>query len=295
MVDTIETAMDRDIRQLPWMSEDTKKQALAKLRTVVNKIGYPDKWRDYSGLRIVRGDALGNGVRANEFEFRRQLNKIAKPLERGEWYMTPPTVNAYYDAPMNDINFPAGVLQPPLFDPRADDAANYGQTGATMGHELTHGFDDEGRQFDARGNLRDWWTPADAREFEQRATCISAQYSGYTVVDEIKINGKLTLGEDVADLGGLLLAYMAWQEAVQGQNLAPIDGLMPEQRFFVAYAQGWCSNERPEVLRMRATVDPHSPPRYRTNGVVSNMPEFQKAFACKPNAPMVRTPACRVW
>jgi putative endopeptidase len=295
MVETIEAAMDREIRQLPWMSEDTKKQALAKLRTVVNKIGYPDKWRDYSSLRIVRGDALGNGVRANEFEFRRQLNKIGKPLERGEWYMTPPTVNAYYDAPMNDINFPAGVLQPPLFDPRADDAANYGQTGATVGHELTHGFDDEGRQFDAQGNLRDWWTPADAKEFEQRATCISTQYSGYTVVDEIKINGKLTLGEDVADLGGLLLAYMAWQEAVQGKKLTPIEGLIPEQRFFVAYAQGWCSNERPEVLRMRATVDPHSPPRYRTNGVVSNMPEFQKAFACKPDAPMVRTPACRVW
>jgi endothelin-converting enzyme/putative endopeptidase len=295
MVQEIEAAMARDIRQLPWMSEPTRKQALEKLHTVVNKIGYPDRWRDYSALQIVRGDALGNGVRANQFEFHRQLNKIGKPLERWEWLITPPTVNAYYNPQMNDINFPAGVLQPPLFDARSDDAPNYGNTGGTIGHELTHGFDDEGRQFDAQGNLRDWWTPEDGKEFERRAACISDEYSQFVVVDDVKINGKLTLGEDVADLGGLLLAYMAWQDATRGQKLAPIDGLTPEQRFFVAYGQSWCSNERPELERMRAVTDPHSPPRYRTNGVVSNMPEFWKAFGCKPGQPMVRQNACRVW
>jgi putative endopeptidase len=295
MVQEIERAMQTDLQQLTWMSDDTRRQALEKLHAVVNKIGYPDKWRDYSALKVVRGDALGNGARANEFEFRRQLHKIGRPLERGEWFLTPPTVNAYYNPQMNDINFPAGVLQPPLFDPQADDASNYGNTGATIGHELTHAFDDQGRQFDARGNLRDWWTPADAQQFEQRASCISSQYSQYTVVDDVKINSKLTLGEDVADLGGLILAYMAWQDATRNQKLAPIEGLTPEQRFFIAYGQSWCSNERPEVQRMRATVDPHSPPRFRTNGVVSNMPEFQKAFNCRPPAPMARENACRVW
>ncbi|MFB3814087.1 MAG: M13 family metallopeptidase [Terriglobales bacterium] len=295
MVQSIEAAMHRDIEQLPWMSDATKKQAIAKLRTVVNKTGYPDKWRDYSALNIVRGDPLGNGERANAFEFHRQLNKIGKPLERGEWFITPPTVNAYYNPQMNDINFPAGVLQPPLFDAQADDASNYGNTGATIGHELTHGFDDQGRQFDAQGNLRDWWTEADAKEFNRRASCISEQYSQYTIVDDVKINGKLTLGEDVADLGGLLLAYMAWQDATRGQKPQPKDGLTPVQRFFVAYGQSWCSNQRPEVQRMRAISDPHSPPRWRTNGVVSNMPEFREAFGCKPPQPMARENACRVW
>ena len=295
MVHQIEDAMQRDIQQLPWMSEATKQQALIKLHAVVNKIGYPDKWRDYSAFKVIRGDALGNGIRGNEFEFRRQLNKIGKPLDRGEWYLSPPTVNAYYNPQMNDINFPAGVLQPPLFDPASDDAPNYGDTGATIGHELTHGFDDQGRLFDAQGNLRDWWTPQDSKEFEQRAACISGQYSQYTVVDDVKINGKLTLGEDVADLGGLILAYMAWQDETSGQKLAPIDGFTPEQRFFIGYAQSWCSNQRPEAMRMRAMVDPHSPPKYRTNGVVSNMPEFQKAFGCKADSPMVRAKPCRVW
>jgi endothelin-converting enzyme/putative endopeptidase len=295
MVLSIEAAMDRDLRQLPWMSDATKQQALAKLKAVVNKIGYPDTWRDYSALTIVRGDALGNAERSNSFEFRRQLAKIGKPLVRGEWYLTPPSVNANYNAQMNDINFPAGVLQPPLFDPQADDAANFGQTGATIGHELTHGFDDEGRQFDGQGNLRDWWTAADAKEFGQRTACIAKQYSAYTVVDDVKVNGDLTLGENIADLGGLLLAYSAWEEAVRDTKLKPIDELSPPQRFFVAYAQGWCSNQRPELQRMSAATDPHAPERYRTNGVVSNLPEFQKAFSCKPDAPMVHTPACRVW
>jgi endothelin-converting enzyme/putative endopeptidase len=225
----------------------------------------------------------------------RQLNKIGKPIDRGEWLITPPTVNAYYNPQMNDINFPAGVLQPPLFDPKMDDAPNYGDTGGTIGHELTHGFDDQGRQFDAQGNLRDWWTEADAQEFNKRAACISDQYSSYTVVDDVKINAKLTLGEDVADLGGLILAYMAWKDETQAQALQPIDGLTPEQRFFIGYGQSWCENDRPENLRLRAAVDPHSPAKYRANGVVSNMPEFQKAFSCKDGAPMVRENRCRVW
>jgi putative endopeptidase len=295
IVKEIQTAMEQDINGLPWMSGATKQQALAKLHGMANKIGYPDKWRDYGKLEIVRGDELGNLERARKFEFDRQLAKIGKPVDRGEWGMTPPTVNAYYDPQMNDINFPAGVLQPPAFDPKSDAAPNYGDTGGTVGHELTHGFDDEGRQFDAQGNLRDWWTEDDGKEFVKRANCISDQYSTYTIVDDIKINGKLTLGEDVADLGGLLLAYVAWKGDTNGQTLEPIDGLTPDQRFFVGYGQSWCGQTRDETKRMRATVDPHSPEKYRTNGVVSNMPEFQEAFHCKAGAPMVNENRCRIW
>jgi|HubBroStandDraft_6_1064221.scaffolds.fasta_scaffold00014_92 putative endopeptidase len=295
MVKEIETAMEQDIDSLPWMSATTKQQALVKLHGMANKIGYPDKWRDYSKLEIVRGDELGNVTRARRFEFDRQLAKIGKPVDRGEWGMTPPTVNAYYDPQMNDINFPAGVLQPPAFDPASDAAPNYGDTGGTIGHELTHGFDDEGRQFDAQGNLRDWWTADDGKEFVKRASCISDQYSTYTIIDDIKINGKLTLGEDTADLGGLILAYMAWKADTKGQNLQPIDNLTPDQRFFVGYGQSWCGESRDETKRLRATVDPHSPEKYRTNGVVSNMPEFQEAFHCKTGSPMVNQNRCRVW
>jgi putative endopeptidase len=295
MVKEIETAMQQDINSLAWMSAPTKQQALVKLHSMANKIGYPDKWRDYSKVEIVRGDELGNVERARKFEFDRQLAKIGKPVDRGEWDMTPPTVNAYYNDQMNDINFPAGVLQPPAFDPSSDAAPNYGDTGGTIGHELTHGFDDEGRQFDAQGNLRDWWTAEDAKEFEKRASCISNQYSTYTIIDDIKINGKLTLGEDVADLGGLLLAYMAWKEDTKGQKLDSIEGFMPEQRFFIGYGQSWCGQVRDESKRLRATVDPHSPEKYRTNGVVSNMPEFQEAFHCKAGSPMVNPNRCRVW
>jgi putative endopeptidase len=295
MVKEIDTAMAQDITSLPWMSAATKQQALVKLHGMANKIGYPDKWRDYSKLEIVRGDELGNVERAREFEFNRELAKIGKPVDRGEWDMTPPTVNAYYNPQMNDINFPAGVLQPPAFDPTSDAAPNYGDTGGTIGHELTHGFDDEGRQFDAQGNLRDWWTDQDGKEFVKRASCISDQYSTYTIIDDIKINGKLTLGEDVADLGGLILAYMAWKEDTKGQNLDPIEGLTSDQRFFVGYGQSWCGETRDETKRLRATVDPHSPEKYRTNGVVSNMPEFQEAFHCKAGSPMVNQNRCRVW
>ncbi|HKN35151.1 MAG TPA: M13 family metallopeptidase [Terriglobales bacterium] len=295
MVREIEGAMEQDMKSLSWMSDATRQRALEKLHTMVNKIAYPDKWRDYSKLEIIGGDEAGNVVRARNFEFQRDLHKIGKPVDRGEWGMTPPTVNAYYDPQKNDINFPAGVLQPPLFDANSDAAPNYGNTGGTIGHELTHGFDDEGRQFDAQGNLRDWWTPEDEKAFLQRTGCISDQYAQYTIVDDIKINSKLTLGEDVADLGGLILAYVAWKTDTQGQNLQPVDDFTPEQRFFIGYGQSWCTNERDETKRLRATVDPHSPEKYRANGVVSNMPEFQQAFHCKPGSAMVRQNACRVW
>ena len=295
MTKGIEDAMKEEIEQLPWMSAATKKQALAKLATVVNKIGYPDKWRDYSSVTIDPKDFAGNVDRAMIFESKRQLAKIGKPVDRGEWGITPPTINAYYNAQMNDINFPAGVLQPPLFDAKLDDAPNFGNTGATIGHELTHGFDDEGRQFDAKGNLKDWWTKADAAEFENRVACVRDEYAQFTVVDDIKLNSKLTLGEDVADLGGTMLAYIAWKHATAGQTLKPVDGFTPDQRFFIGMAQWACGAERPESLRANAITNPHSPNQYRINGVVSNMPEFAKAFSCSVNQPMVREKACRVW
>jgi endothelin-converting enzyme/putative endopeptidase len=299
MTKGIETAMESEIKQLPWMGEETKQRALEKLHGIVNKIGYPDKWRDYSSIKIARDDYFGNVERATVFESNRELAKIGKPVDRTEWGMTPPTVNAYYDPQMDDINFPAGVLQPPLFDPKMDDAPNYGNTGATIGHELTHGFDDEGRQFDAKGDLKDWWTKSDADEFEKRASCVSDQYSQYTVIDDIKINGKLTLGEDLADLGGTWLAYLAWKSATKDQDLPPgvqqQDGFTPDQRFFIGMAQWACGDERAESKRASAILNEHSPNEYRINGVVSNMPEFGKAFACRVGQPMVHSQPCRVW
>ncbi len=293
----IEDAMAGRIQQLDWMSPQTKQQALNKLHAVRNKIGYPDKWRDYSSVTITRDDFYGNGKRAEEFESHREFNKISKPVDRGEWDMTPPTVDAYYNPQMNDINFPAGVLQPPMYDAKMDDAPNYGNTGSTIGHELTHGFDDEGRQFDAKGNLKDWWTTQDAEQFVKHANCVVDQYAQYVVVDDIHINSKLTEGEDVADLGGTVLAYIAWKNATKDKPLKDADGLTPEQRFFVGFAQWDCANLRPEDLRARAITDPHSPAKYRINGVVVNMPEFGTAFSCKPGLPMVK-PAdkvCKVW
>jgi putative endopeptidase len=295
MTRQIETAMESEISKLDWMSPETKREAITKLHLVANKIGYPDRWRDYSSLSIVRGDFLDDHDRAAAFEARRQLVKIGRPVDRSEWQMSPPTVNAYYDPQMNDINFPAGVLQPPLFDPKMDEAPNYGNTGATIGHELTHGFDDQGRQFDGAGNLRDWWTRQDAAQFEKRAQCVSNQYAQYTVVDDIKINSKLTEGEDVADLGGTLLGYIAWKNATRGQTLKPIDGFTPDQRFFIGMAQWACGDERPENKRLHAMTDPHSPLEDRINGVVSNLSEFQNAFSCKIGQPMVRAQACRIW
>jgi len=295
MAKAIEEAMHDRIESLPWMSPNTKQAAQKKLATLVNKIGYPEKWRDYSALEIRRGDFFGNVERGQGFETRRQLAKVGKPVDRAEWGMTPPTVNAYYDAQLNSMNFPAGILQPPLFDPKMDDAPNYGNTGSTIGHELTHGFDDEGRQFDAEGNLKDWWGKKDAAEFNKRTACILQQYSSYTVIDDLKINGRLTLGEDVADLGGTVIAYMAWKAVTANQKLAPVDGFTPDQRFFIGMAQWACSNERPETLRLRTLTDPHSPNRYRVNGVVSTLPEFARAFSCKPGQPMVRARTCKVW
>jgi putative endopeptidase len=295
MTKEVEEAMQSEIMQLPWMGKTTKKRALEKLHGVLNKIGYPAKWRDYSSIQIARDDFLDDMNRAMAFESRRQLAKIGKPVDRNEWEMTPPTVNAYYDPQMNTINFPAGVLQPPLFDSMMDDAPNYGDTGATIGHELTHGFDDEGRKFDAKGNLHDWWTKQDAANFTRRADCVSDQYAQYTVIDDIKINSKLTLGEDLADLGGTLLAYIAWEHATHGQELKPIDGFTPDQRFFIGMAQWACGDERPENKRVNAITNPHSPDEYRVNGVVSDMPEFAKAFSCKLPQPMVRATPCRVW
>jgi endothelin-converting enzyme/putative endopeptidase len=295
LVKRIEKAMASRIQGLDWMSAATKAQALAKLTAMRNKIGYPDNWRDYSTLEIRRGDFLGNVDHSTVFENKRQLAKIGKPVDRSEWDMTPPTVNAYYNPNMNDMNFPAGVLLPPLYDPKLDDAPNYGNTGGTIGHELVHGFDDEGRQFDAKGNLKDWWTPADAKEFEQRSSCIADQYAQYVIVDDIKINSRLTLGEDVADLGGLILAWVAWKEATAAQKLKPKDGLTPEQRFFVGFAQWDCENERDEEKRVNALTNPHSPGIYRINGVVANMPEFARAFSCKAKAPLVRKNICKIW
>jgi endothelin-converting enzyme/putative endopeptidase len=291
----IETAMQHEIEGLDWMSPETKQEALRKLHAIRNKIGYPEQWRDYTKLEVKPNDYFGNALRASRFEDARRWAKLGKPVDKNEWGMTPPTVNAYFNPQMNDINFPAGVLQPPLYDPKEDDAPNYGNTGSTIGHELTHAFDDEGRQFDAKGNLRDWWTPTDAKGFEDRINCVRDQYAGYTIVDDIHINSKLTSGEDVADLGGTLLAYIAWKKQTEGMKLTDKDGFTPDQRYFVGMAQWACENQRPENLRVSAVTNPHSPGFARVNGVVSNMPEFQKAFSCKAGQPMVHTPSCRVW
>jgi endothelin-converting enzyme/putative endopeptidase len=295
MVHAIEATLEQDIQGLTWMTADTKQQAIVKLHAVAEKIGYPDRWRDYSALRIVRGDALGNSERANAFEFHRQIDKIGRAVDRREWEMTPPTVNAYYEPQENNINFPAGILQPPFYHPGGDQAVNFGSAGAVVGHELTHGFDDQGRQYDAKGNLHDWWKPEDAKAFDSRAACFVDEYSGFTAVDDVKVNGKLTLGENIADNGGLRLALMAYLAAAAGATAQPLDGFTPEQRLFIGFGQIWCENTRPETARMRAQTNPHSPGRFRANGVVSNMPEFQKAFSCRADAPMVRANACRVW
>ncbi len=295
MTGQIETEMGKEIEGLEWMSPQTKAEALRKLHAIRNKIGYPANWRDYSTLDVKRDDYFDNVRHANTFEDARQWAKLGKPVDLNEWGMTPPTVNAYFNPQMNDINFPAGVLQPPLYDPSLDDAPNYGNTGATIGHELTHAFDDEGRQFDAKGNLRDWWTPSDAKGFEDRINCVRNQYANYVVVDDIHINSKLTSGEDVADLGGTYLAFLAWKLQEGGKTLKDVDGFAPDQRFFVGMGQWACENARPENLRVQAITDPHSPGFARINGVVSNMPEFQKAFGCKAGQPMVHTPTCKVW
>jgi endothelin-converting enzyme/putative endopeptidase len=297
MIRTIEAAFAEDIADLDWMTPETKAKALAKLSAIANKIGYPDKWRDYSALEIVRGDALGNALRAESFEFHRRLAKIGKPVDRSEWSIPPPVVNAYYNPRTNDINFPAGILQPPFYDPKLDAAANYGAIGSVMGHEMTHGFDDQGRKYDGNGNLRDWWTGADAAAFEQRAACLVNQYGNFTAVGDLKVNGRLTLGENIADIGGVHLAYGALEKALNGKSPAPIDGLTAPQRFFVAYAQAWCGNASEQEKRRRVLTDPHSPNEFRVNGVVTNEPAFSRAFTCPVGAPMAPPPEnrCREW
>ena len=295
MVQDIKAAMAQDIDAAPWMSGETKKAAMRKLIAVVDRIGYPDEWRDYSSVRVTRDDALGNRERALQFDRKRTLAKIGQPVDRGEWGMTPPTVNAYYSPDRNNINFPAGILQPPFYRAGRDAAVNYGGAGAEIGHELTHGFDDQGRKFDGDGNLRDWWTAADGMAYEERATCVADQYSGYTVAGDTHVNGRLTLGENTADNGGLRLALMAYLAGPGAKNPGKVDGFTPEQRVFLGWAQVWCENARPEAERLKAATNPHASNRYRVNGPMSNMPEFQKAFSCKANAPMVRPSTCRVW
>jgi len=299
MVDALEVSLDQDIHGLSWMSDDTKKQAKLKLEAIRNKIGYPDVWRDYSSLTIVRGDLMGNFFRATEFESKRDMAKIGKPLDRNEWGMTPPTVNAYYSGSENEIVFPAGILQPPFFDKSMDDAVNFGGIGVVIGHELTHGFDDQGRKYDPQGNLRDWWTEQDGKEFEKRVSCVADEYSNFVAVDDLKLNGRLTLGENTADNGGARVALMALEHMIAddktGKEGQKIDGYTPEQRFFLGFGRVWCEKQRPEFARMRVSVDPHSPGKYRINGVVQNMPEFQRTWGCKAGQPMVSANACHVW
>jgi endothelin-converting enzyme/putative endopeptidase len=294
----IEQAMDKDLDALDWMSPETKVKAKDKLRTVMNKIGYPDKWRDYSNLQIVSGDALGNQMRATAFEVARDLAKIGKPVDKGEWGMTPPTVDAYYNGQQNNVNFPAGILQAPFFSGKEDDAANYGDMGSTVGHELTHGFDDEGRQFDKDGNLKNWWSKEDEDKFNARADCEVKQYDAIEAVPGVHLNGKLTLGENLADLGGLWLAWLAWLDKAQTAHIdmaAKVDGYTPDQRFWIAYAQHGCTQTRPEQLRTQAQTDPHAPDEYRANIVLSDLPEFAKSFSCRKTARMVSSAPCRVW
>ncbi len=295
MVRDIEAEMAKDIDSLTWMSPATKQQALVKLHGVANKIGYPEHWRDYSSVQIVGNNLVADYRNAEAFEVHRRLAKIGKPVDKLEWGMTPPTVNAYYSPSMNNINFPAGILQPPFYYKTGDEAVNFGAIGAVVGHELTHGFDDEGRQYDAEGNLRDWWTAEDAKAFKERADCIANEYGSFVSVDDVKLNGRLTLGENAADNGGVRLAYMALMDSLAKHTLPNIDGYTPEQRFFLGYGQIWCQNITPEAARMRALTDPHSTGRYRVDGVVQNMPEFQKAFSCEAGQPMVSANACRVW
>jgi putative endopeptidase len=299
MVDALEKSLGDDIQGLSWMSAETKQQAKVKLDAIRNKIGYPDVYRDYSSVVIKPDDLLGDIARADEFESKRQIAKIDKPLDRKEWGMTPPTVNAYYSGSLNEIVFPAGILQPPFFDKSMDDAVNFGGIGLVIGHELTHGFDDQGRKYDPHGNLRDWWTEQDGREFEKRVSCVADEYSNFVAVDDLKLNGRLTLGENTADNGGARIALAALEHMIAddktGKEGQKIGGYTPEQRFFLGFGRVWCEKRRPEIARTRVLTDPHSPGKYRVDGVVQNMPEFQKAWGCKAGQPMVAENACHVW
>jgi putative endopeptidase len=291
----IRAALKSDLATLPWMTPATRQAALAKLALMGERIGYPDKWRDYSTLRIDRGPYVLNVMRANEFEQRRELNKVGKPVDRSEWYMTPQTVNAYYDPSMNNINFPAGILRPPFFDPQAPAAVNYGSLGWVMGHEMTHGFDDQGAQFDGHGNLKNWWTPEDAKRFHAATACISSHFSQYTVDGDLHVKGKLVTGEETADLGGLTLAWRAFHASPAYKDAKTIDGYTPDQQFFLGAAHVWASNIRPAEARRRVTIDPHAPAVYRVNGTLANMPQFQQTYHVPADSPMVNAHRCVIW
>jgi predicted metalloendopeptidase len=281
MVGFVKEAMREHIRAANWMSDATKAEAYKKLDTLRSKIGYPDKWRDYSKLDISRQSYVLNALAADAFEFRREMDKLGKPVDRSEWGMTPQTNNAYYEPTLNEMCFPAGILQPPFFDAKADDATNYGSIGATIGHELTHGFDDQGRQYDSMGNLKDWWSAEDGKRFQERAEFVARQYDAYEVLPGLHLNGHQTLGENIADIGGLRIAYSAYKLAAKGKEQPSIDGFTPAQRFFIAFAQSWRTNDRPESARLHVGSDVHSQPRYRVLGSVAGFPEFLQAFGCQ--------------
>jgi predicted metalloendopeptidase len=296
LVHNLLAALRDDLQTLPWMSPATRKAAIEKLEAFGIKIGYPDKWRDYSALKIDRGSYARNVFRAAEFENARDLAKIGKPVDRGEWVMTPPTVDAYNNPQLNEIVFPAGILQPRFYDPKRDDAYNYGAIGAVIGHEITHGFDDQGAQFDPRGNLKNWWTPEDLKNFQERGECVAKQFDGYEVEKGLHENGKLVEGESIADLGGATLAYAAFQKSLHGKpGEKDANGFTPEQRFFLGYAENWAVNVRPELARLQTNTDPHPLPKFRANGPLSNMAEFAKAFGCKKGDAMVRAQVCKIW
>jgi putative endopeptidase len=302
LVHALEVSLGQDIQHLDWMSEATKAEAAKKLEAFRDKIGYPEKWRDYSTLTIERDDPVGNAQRSSAFADLHDLNKIGKPVDEKEWYMTPPTVNAYYNPSMNDINFPAGILQPPFYDFNADPAVNFGGIGIVIGHEMTHGFDDQGSQYDAQGNVRKWWTPEDKKKFDARTDCEVKEYDNFEVAPGQKLNGRLTLGENTADNGGLRIAYAALMSTLAEENKSTgksaadkIDGYTPEQRYFISWGQVWCENTREQTARMRAKIDPHSSGEWRVNGSVQNFAEFGKAFGCKVGQPMMPAKSCRVW
>ncbi len=295
LVHNLIAALRADIATLDWMGPETKKAAIAKLDAFTPKIGYPDKWRDYSKYEVKAGSYADNVMQGSEFEFHRVIDKIGQPVDRTEWGMTPPTVNAYYNPSRNEIVFPAGILQPPFFDAKVDPAVNYGAIGAVIGHEMTHGFDDQGRKFDAKGNLRDWWTPEDAKNYEARAACVRQQFDAYEVQPGLHENGKLVLGESIADLGGLTIAHKAYEMSLAGKKPTVADGLTADQLFFLGFARVWASVATPEYEQLTVKTDPHPAPQFRAIGAPSNMPEFAAAFGCKPGDPMVRAERCRIW
>jgi putative endopeptidase len=297
MIEGLRATIRTRISALDWMGEETRQQALAKLSTFVSKIGYPDKWRDYSALTIGRDSYLANVRAANAFEARRNFDKIGQPIDRGEWGMAPQTINAYYNPLQNEIVFPAAIMQPPFFDGTIDDAVNYGAMGGVIGHEFMHGFDDQGSRFDAQGNMKSWWTDEDRKRFEERTKKLVDQYGQFVAVDDLRVNGQLTLGENIGDLAGVTMAYHAHQAALAGQERTEIDGFTPEQRFFLSWAQSWRRNQRPEALKLQVNTDPHSPSKFRVIGPISNMPEFAAAFGCKEGDPMVVPAAQRavIW